>query len=287
MNEIIQSKIGVLPPTTSIGCVTLLVKNLASVLHYYKDGVGLNELIRDHEFVVLGYNNHPILKLIAMSDLPFADLHTAGLYHIALVFESKAVLAQSLRNIFSIFPDSYRGSGDHLVSEAFYFEDPEGNGLELYVDRPRNLWQWNNGRVKMDTLYIDAEKFIDANLKEIGKETSLSVGHIHLKVGDIQKAYEFYVEQIGFEVTAEMPSALFVSAGGYHHHIGMNTWQSLHAPKRSNSLGLGSFEILLTTDTEIEEVRRRLENHVIPFHIDEQGIQIKDPWDNALVITKR
>ena len=133
------------------------------------------------------------------------------------------------------------------MSKALYFDDPEGNGVELYWDRPREQWGWENGRVAMATEYLDPNGFLRENLVDPDAlDGAAAVGHVHLKVGDITTAHEFYVDTVGFEVTAEYGTqALFVSAGGYHHHLAMNTWQSRGAQGRWPALGLGEVTIEL------------------------------------------
>ena len=144
-------------------------------------------------------------------------------------------------------PSSFTGSADHLVSKALYFDDPEGNGLELYCDRPREQWGWENGHVAMATDPLDPHGFLREHLPDPDAlDGAAAVGHVHLQVGDITTAQQFYVDTLGFEVTAVFGTqALFVSAGGYHHHLALNTWQSRGAQARWAALGLGEVTIEL------------------------------------------
>ncbi|RYF27332.1 MAG: hypothetical protein EOO17_06255 [Chloroflexi bacterium] len=162
-----------------------------------------------------------------------------------------------------LVPQTFTGTGDHLVSEAFYFNDPEGNGLELYYDRPQTSWQWQDGQIKMDTLYIDPVHYINTHASEkSGAQRKL--GHVHLKIGDIQSAEEFYVKMLGFDVTARVPGALFISVGGYHHHIGLNTWISKGAAKRTPTLGLSEVTITLDTSHDVNKLAVRIEAAGLP-----------------------
>ncbi|HAN23267.1 MAG TPA: glyoxalase, partial [Microbacterium ginsengisoli] len=150
--------------------------------------------------------------------------------HTAILFESRAALAAALYSVARHAPQTFTGSADHLVSQAFYFTDPEGNGIELYWDRARTAWSWTHGQVEMATLYLDPNAFLSEHLTEQAAAGSTagdaaSVGHVHLSVGDVATARAFYVDTLGFDATASMGNqALFVSAGGYHHHMAMNVW---------------------------------------------------------------
>jgi catechol 2,3-dioxygenase len=170
------------------------------------------------------------------------------------------------------------------VSEAFYFYDPEGNGIELYYDRDPKTWKWENGTIQMATLYIDPLEYIQRYIVLEEKDTKTAMGHIHLKVGDITVAKQFYVDVLGFEVTAELPSALFVSVDQYHHHIGMNTWESFGAEKRNESLGLASFEFILSEKQDVEKLKDRLQKHAIPFDQEGDTCTFRDPWNTQIRI---
>ena len=142
------------------------------------------------------------------------------------------------------------------MSKAFYFTDPEGNGVELYWDRDRTQWSWTHGQIEMSTLYLDPNRFLAENLTERAREAAVPagahVGHVHLSIGDVAAAKEFYVDRLGFETTARLgDSALFVSSGGYHHHMAMNTWNSRGAGRRRYTLGLGEVEIRLPSADDL------------------------------------
>jgi catechol 2,3-dioxygenase len=179
------------------------------------------------------------------------------------------------------------GAGDHLVSEALYLEDPDGNGIELYADRPRDTWTFTNGRVHMDTLSVDIDSLIAEARTEPAPWTGLPVGttmgHIHLKVSDLEAAEHFYCELIGFDLMATMPQALFVAAGGYHHHLGLNTWMSAGSPPAPpDSLGLNAFTIVFPDEGALEEVVGRLRQAGIDFEQTENGVFTRDPSGNGV-----
>ncbi|NLG20011.1 MAG: VOC family protein, partial [Actinomycetales bacterium] len=180
------------------------------------------------------------------------------------------------------------GSSDHLVSQAFYFDDPEGNGIELYWDRDRSQWSWTHGQVEMTTLYLDPNRFLQQHLSEEGlaDPTSLGsaiVGHVHLSVGDVASARDFYVDKLGFETTAAMGNqALFVSAGKYHHHMAMNVWNSRGAGRRQRTLGLGQVDIIVPTADEVGALTERMKHFGVQTRDDGRTVSFDDPWANLI-----
>lgn len=278
-----------LDPATHMDTLSLRVADLPAMVRYYTDGVGLAPLAEGGGTITLGLGARPILKLVHSPELRRPASSAAGLYHSAILFDSQADLSASLLSMFSRYPDTYTGSADHLVSEAFYFTDPEGNGLELYADRPRDQWQWDGDQVRMTTIYLDPSRFvnthIDRDLVESGRRPELGavLGHAHLQVGDIPTARDFYVGTLGFDQTARMGSrAIFVSAGGYHHHIGMNTWQSAGAGPRDKTLGLGSVDIAIPNRTELDRLVERLRAEGREVRDDGDRVVTLDPWRNEV-----
>jgi catechol 2,3-dioxygenase len=273
---------------TSIGAVTLKVADLDAMTAFYRDGIGLSVLAQAGERTILG-SGEPLVVLEHSPLRKHAPEGAAGLFHTALLFQTQADLARALYSVATNYPGSFTGSSDHLVSEALYFDDPEGNGVELYWDRPRSSWQWNGGRVVMDTRYLDPNTFLHSHLTDTAPGPSLAstttVGHVHLKVGDIHTARAFYADTLGFEVTNEFGSqALFVSAGGYHHHLGMNTWQSRGALDRAPALGLGEVAIQLPTPDDVGALRERLAARHISTRDDGRTLTFDDPWKNEIAV---
>lgn len=283
-----------LPGATSMGPVTLAVSNLDQMVGFYRGGLGLQLLAENKGTATLGRQGRPVLVLDQDGTLAHAPAGAAGLYHTAFLFPEAAELASVVASVARQYPGQFQGSSDHLVSEAFYFGDPEGNGVELYIDRPRDQWQISpNGEVQMATLALDPNAFLRTHLTEAGAEsisdTPAEVGHVHLKVGSIAAARQFYVDTVGFEVTFEFGSqALFVSAGGYHHHLGMNTWESRGAGERTPALGLGEVTIGLP-DSEVQPatdalgaLSERLAARGIDRHLDGDELVFLDPWRNRV-----
>ena len=177
-------------------------------------------------------------------------------------------------------------------------DDPEGNGVEIYYDRPREQWTWVDGRVQMATLGIDPNQFLAEHLTPAARDlvetapdrrSSLpdgtTVGHVHLKVGNTAQAQDFYVDTLGFDVTAEMPGALFVSAGGYHHHLAMNTWASAGAGLRTPGLGLGRVDIVLPTDDDVAALTARARTRGVPVRETGAAVELDDPWGNLVRVS--
>jgi catechol 2,3-dioxygenase len=268
----------------SIGTVELNVNNIELMKQFYSEILTLDIITDQKSKVVVGKNNKPLIVLHHEDKLPQSAPSEAGLYHFAILYASRSDLGRTIEHILKHAPGHFSGSGDHLVSEAFYFYDPEGNGIELYFDRDRTEWQWENGQIKMATGYIDPKKYIQSNLALEDIQTDVGMGHIHLKVGDLKKAKDFYTTILGFNITAELPGALFISIGGYHHHIGINVWESFAAVERDPSLGLRSFELIIPEFAEVKNLAARLKEHHIQFTEVNGYIAFFDPWKNQIRI---
>ena len=273
-----------------MGAVTLRVGDLDAMVDFYRDAVTLDVQNQTGELAVLGRGGVPVVILTHAPELKSAEPRQAGLYHTAILFESEAALAATVYAMAQKAPGTFTGSADHLVSKAFYFTDPEGNGIELHWDRDRTEWSWAHGQVEMATLYLDPNEFLTANLTEQlirdPRSGGVSVGHVHLSVGDVDTAREFYVERLGFETTTTFAGqALFVSAGGYHHHMAMNVWESKGAGRRPLALGLGQVEIVVPSVGEVAAVNERLTRFGMQTRDDGQSVTVNDPWDNTVKIT--
>lgn len=271
----------------AMGAVTLLVADLDAMTAYYRDAVALQVLSSDGHRVTLGRGATPVIILEHSPELKHAGPRDAGLFHTAIVFESERALAAAVYSTARRHPGSFTGSADHLVSKAFYFTDPEGNGVELYWDRDRTEWSWVHGTVEMGSLALDPNAFLAENLTDEVIENPVdggaTVGHVHLAVGDIDSARQFYIERLGFESTLEMPGqALFVSAGKYHHHLAMNTWNSRGAGRRARTLGLAEIDILLPSADDIGALTERMSHFGIETRNDGSTVSFDDPWANLI-----
>lgn len=277
---------------TAMGAVTLNVADLDAMTAYYRDGVGLEVLAADGARIALGRADangagREIVILVQTPELRHAAPHEAGLFHTAILFDSEAALAAAVYSVARLKPGSFTGSSDHLVSKAFYFDDPEGNGVELYWDRDRSAWSWAHGRIEMSTLYLDPNAFLQEHLTEQGIEGAgwgdAKVGHVHLSVGDVAAAREFYVNRLGWDATIELRGqALFVSAGQYHHHMAMNVWNSRGAGLRQPTLGLGQVEIVVPTADDLGALGERLAHYRLDARDDGRTVAVDDPWGNLI-----
>ncbi len=276
---------------TGMGPVTLLVGDLDGMTAYYRDVVTLQVIAADGGTVTLGRAGRPIVVLRHEPALRHATPGSAGLFHTAILFETQAALAAALYSVARHAPGTFTGSADHLVSQAFYFTDPEGNGIELYWDRDRTEWSWTHGHVEMGTLYLDPNGFLGEHLTEaaaLGATAgdAASVGHVHLSVGDVATARAFYVDALGFDETAALGGqAVFVSAGGYHHHMAMNVWNSRGAGPRMPALGLGRVDLALPDEDALGALVERLRHHGVDARDDGRTVRFDDPWANLLEAT--
>ncbi len=275
-------------PGTNIGLVTLRVADLERSRRFYEGILCFAPIEQGSDHVVLGgQDKQPLLELIEVPGAAPQPRRATGLYHVAILFPTRADLGCELLRLVSA--GWQIGQGDHLVSESLYISDPDGNGLEIYRDRPRNTWHWANDMVEMavdpvDMQSLAAEGARDAQAWEI-LPAGTRVGHIHLQVGDLTAAAHFYHTVLGFNITCQFPGALFVSAGGYHHHLGLNTWHSQGAqPTPADHAGLQRYVIAIPTHDALLEVKERLLAYNVPFEEQEDLIYVSDPWHNRVVL---
>jgi catechol 2,3-dioxygenase len=276
-------------PDTEIGAVSLTVSDLARSRDFYERAIGLTATERGDGTVAMTAGGAPLVSLYGDSSAPPLNRRATGLYHQAILVPSRHDLAQSLvRLAGASWP--LDGASDHLVSEAVYLSDPDGNGIEIYRDRPRSEWPRTNGQLEMATIALD----LDSLLGELAGETSVpdqvpsgtTIGHVHLQVSDLAGAEAFYNGVLGFDVVVRgYPGALFVSAGGYHHHLGLNTWHSAGAaPPEPGSIGLRSYEVLVPNERELAAVLERVEATGIPTEAVGDATLVRDPSGNAVLL---
>ncbi|MBX3596426.1 MAG: VOC family protein [Rhizobiaceae bacterium] len=233
----------------SVSRVGLKARNPGKLSEFYQNVVGLRELSRDGEAIALGAGERPLLVLEGDSALKQEDPRSAGLFHTAFLLPTRADLGLWIKHAMEkqIPVD---GASDHIVSEALYLTDPEGNGIEIYADRPRGSWKWNGSEVEMATYRMDVEGVLNSipagSAGWSGFPENSIVGHVHLRVGDPKIAEEWWNSEMGFDTVAHYGrDAVFLSTGGYHHHIGANAWQSRGAgPRQSGTTGLDWVELI-------------------------------------------
>ncbi len=272
----------------SVGPVTLTVSDLTRSLAFYQQVLGLKLNDRSGEVAHLGVPGRTLLTLRELPGAQPAPRTSPGLYHFALLLPTRADLGRLVRHIASL--GVRLGQGDHWVSEAFYLGDPDGHGIEIYQDRPKSEWKWNLDQIQMGSDPVD----VPGLLAEAGPEAPYTglpggtvMGHIHLKVTDIASAEAFYRGVLGFDVVSRWSGqALFVSVGGYHHHLGLNTWQSeggQAAP--DNSLTLERAELHLPNAAEVDRVAERLGAAGMPYERQDGSLLVRDPAGNLLHFT--
>jgi catechol 2,3-dioxygenase len=281
-----------LPAELTMGTVMLKVGDMKLMTDYYQRALGLDVVAEQDGGLYLGRRQKPLVHLAPAPGLSVPSRGEAGLFHTALLFGDQPSLAATVASAAQFEPQSFAGSADHLVSEAFYFTDPEGNGIELYWDRPREAWSWEGKNVVMDSLALPPQRYLEQFLTEEAvsgqRETAAGVGHVHLQVGDVQSAHDFYVGTLGFEKTAGWHGqALFVSAGGYHHHMAMNVWNSRGAGPRRDTLGLGEVLIEVPSGDDVGALADRLKLAGVQSHHTGAELRFEDPWRNRLRVAVR
>jgi catechol 2,3-dioxygenase len=272
----------ILPAGTDIGTVTMRVSDADRALRWYGDMMGMEVVDRTPERLSFGAGGKACLFLEVRPDATPRIEETTGLHHTAILVPDRASLGGVLARIAKT--GVRLGASDHLVSEALYIWDPDNNGLEIYRDRPRSKWQWQNGRVAMATEPLDrrsvAEEGISAGAHLEPMPAGTKIGHVHLQVGNLEEAHRFYTGVLGFEQTAGRGGAMFVSAGGYHHHLGLNVWHSLGAPEPApNACGLVEFEIIVPDRASLDAARARLEAAGYATQPSADGFRFRDPWN--------
>lgn len=276
-----------LPAATRLGSITLRAGDVGLLRDFYERAIGLRALSSTDGVTSLGAGDTPLVELISAPDAPVRPPATSGLFHLALLVPTRADLARATRRVFEA-GWHLSGASDHLVSEALYLSDPEGNGIELYRDRPREEWPQLGGELNMATLPLDLEGLLSepgADDEAPSMSDGTVLGHVHLQVADLHAASAFWVDGVGFDVTVRgYPGALFVSAGGYHHHVGLNTWAGVGVPSPpAGARGLDRFEIVLPDEASLSAARERLGAATEPGD-PEGGATAVDASGNAVLM---
>ena len=267
-----------LSPSTRLGPVHLVVTDTERSAAFYAEAVGLRTHRRDDGVAALGAGAEDLLVLHEVPGAGPPAGH-AGLYHFALLHPSRGELARAARRL-AATGTAIQGASDHGFSEAIYLADPDGNGIELYADRPREVWPDPQDAIPPGgPLPLDLRGLLELSDGDGPADPGLVVGHIHLHVGDLDRALAFYRDVIGFEPTMVIPSAAFVSAGGYHHHLGLNIWRGRGAGTvASGTVGLSRWTIVLPDRGEVERVAARVAAAGLESEEVADGFVVSDPW---------
>ncbi|WP_242145490.1 MULTISPECIES: VOC family protein [unclassified Bacillus cereus group] len=278
-----------LHPNTALGIVHLYVSNIKKSREFYTNVLQFKVIQEEETIVTLGTNtNEPLLIIEEQKDALPKQRNRTGLYHYAILLPTRQDLANVLRHLVEkVYP--LHGGADHYFSEALYLADPDGNGIEIYHDRQREVWRDENGELPFVSNPLDGEGLLQQGEAWSGFPSGTVMGHIHFHVSDLEEARQFYVDGLGFDVTIPPRNgALFVSAGGYHHHVGLNTWQGEGVPPQMpNSIGLKYFTIVLANETETEKVCKSLKDIGVIATYKEGVLQVEDPFGHRIrLITK-
>jgi catechol 2,3-dioxygenase len=279
--------VGELPADTRLGAIRLRAGDIGLLRDFYERVIGLRAIASEDGVTALGAGDASLVELVSDPDAPPRPPRTTGLFHLALLVPARADLTRALRRVFE---NGWHlsGASDHLVSEALYLSDPEGNGIELYRDRPREEWPREGDEIAMATLPLDLEDLLaepGAGDDAPAMPAGTVLGHVHLQVKDLDSAAAFWVDALGLDVTASLyPGALFVSAGGYHHHVGLNTWAGVGAPRPpAGARGLDRFELVLPDAASAAAAGERLAA-VAEVRDEDRGLLVEDPSGNAVLV---
>lgn len=288
-NDALAEAAAGLPGHLAMGAVRLRVRDAARSIAFYTGTVGLASLGTDADGIVrLGVGREVLIELEERRDARPRPRGTTGLFHVAILVPDRPALAVVLRRL--VARQVQLGASDHIVSEALYLDDPDGNGIEIYRDRPASEWRWKGDTVEMATDHLDGRGLLSEAPASVPLDAPLPpgtrVGHVHLQVGDLAGARRFYVEHFGYDITTDRyPGALFVSAGRYHHHLGLNIWQSRGgsaAPQ--DSVGLVHYEAVLPQASDVEALRARLTAAGESVTATPGGFEATDPWGTKVLV---
>jgi catechol 2,3-dioxygenase len=271
-----------LPEATRLGPVKLQVANLGRSVAYYESVIGLQAISRSDGMARLGAHGDDSM-LVGLRERPGATpvpgRGLLGLYHFAILVPDRAVLGRFLRHVTAL--GVHVGMADHLVSEALYLTDPDGLGIEVYADRPRASWKTADRQIAMATDPLDAESLMAAggDAPFTGLPRGTVIGHVHLHVGDIERASHFYHEGLGFDkMVWNYPGALFLAAGGYHHHLGTNTWAAGQPAAGDGDARLLEWEVVVPTVSDAQAALSSVESGGHAVERDTSGGTVSDPW---------
>ncbi|CQR47190.1 Catechol-2,3-dioxygenase [Paraliobacillus sp. PM-2] len=275
-------------PNTFVGQVNLKIQHLERSIAFYKEVIGFKVLEQTSKSAIFSADGKTALLSVEQPDYIIPKQgRTTGLYHFALLLPKRADLSSMVQHF--VENGIQLGSSDHLVSEALYLSDPDGNGIEIYVDRDPSEWNWSNGEVEMTVDPLNLPDLLSTQKQQLwkGLPNETVMGHIHLHVSELKKTEEFYCKGLGFEVVNRFGTqAIFISDGKYHHHIGLNTWNGVGAPTPpSNSVGLESFTLILSSEEKKNKIISQLKDIGATFTEENGSIVTSDPSGNRIWLT--
>jgi catechol 2,3-dioxygenase len=273
-----------LPDGARVSEVALTVADLPRAAAFYEETLGFQVLSRGADSVALGAGEDAFLQLVRAPGAEPAR-GTTGLYHFAVLYPSRGDLARAVRRVIDAGWPLY-GASDHLVSEAIYLSDPDGNGIELYRDRPRDEWPRAGDEIRMATLPLDLPRLLGEAEGSGPAPDGTAMGHVHLHVRDLLEAERFYRDVVGLAVTTRFGgSASFLAAGGYHHHLGINTWGTAGAPPApEGALGLRWYRLTVPDGAARSALEERLRSAGVPIEAEGGESSFHDPSGHKLVV---
>lgn len=269
-----------------IGSVRLKVRDLETVSAFYQQVLGLTARETGDTRVLLGTGNRPLLELEGDASLVPLDPRQAGLFHTAFLMPTRADLGRWVAHV-AAARVALQGASDHIVSEALYLADPEGNGIEVYADRPVSRWHGKSGEISISTDPLDLQDVLQSaeGTEWSGFPEGGSVGHVHLQVGDTADADRFYRDVLGLDIAARYPGASFYGSGGYHHQLAGNVWNSRRAGKRPEGMaGLEGVEIIVRDAADLTSIAERADGAGIASIENAAGLTLHDPWGTAITL---
>lgn len=274
-----------LPEATRLGRVVLQVSDLPRSIAYYEEILGMRVLARGDDDAQLGAHGdgRVIIELRAAPGVKPPPRPRLGLYHFAILLPSRAHLGAFVQHLANLHVRA--GTADHLVSEAVYLQDPDNLGIEVYADRPRDAWRVSGDELAMTTEPLDLASLV-ADAEGVawhGMPAGTVLGHVHLHVGDLDEGAAFYHQAVGFDkVVWSYPGALFLAAGGYHHHLGTNTWARGAKPADEDEARLVEWEVVLPAATDVDAVAESLAARGVMAERQDGTIRARDPWGTAV-----
>ncbi|MFN3719674.1 MAG: VOC family protein [Rhizobium rhizophilum] len=270
-----------------VGRAHLVVRDLDIMAGFYEQALGLKRFEQSASGVELGAGERVLLTLTTHGDAAPALRNAAGLFHNAFLMPDRAELAHWLAHAAQL-GIQFEGASDHLVSEAIYLSDPEGNGIEVYRDRKPEEWTYHaDGTVEMDTRRLDLQALYDSAAKTpwTGMSPEAALGHIHLQVGSVPEADRFYEGVLGLKKMASYPGASFFASGSYHHHVAANVWNSRNAPARTAAMtGLQDYALAFNDRETLDKVLTTLEGLEIRVERSAEGYRLTDPWGIGITL---
>jgi len=278
-----------LHPQAHVGAVHLTVADLDRAHSFYEGFLGFTALKRQEGIIALSAGDSPArILLTEHRGARPRPPHTTGLYHVAIRLPQRVDLGRALLHL-SRARYPLQGAADHLVNESLYLTDPDGHGLEFYADRPREQWVWQDGQVQMDTAPLDVDSLVHIAEQDrrpwSGVPNGTGIGHVHLQVHDLEETEAFYGKLLGLEVTLRFSSgALFFAAGGYHHHIGANTWAGRGNPPPPDAVGLRHLALVVPDQAAYQQITDRIKGSDVLWEEQSAGLFFRDPSQNGVLL---